>query len=241
MAEGGRPFLTAEWRHLVMLQYEVPQALLAPSVPRGTTLDLWQGRALVSLVGFRFLRTRIFGIAIPFHTDFDEVNLRFYVSREGPEGPRRAVVFLREVVPRTAIAVIARLAYNEPYMACPMRHDVQVGESSGRARYEWKDRGRWLAMEATTSGTSQPSLPGSEEEFITEHYWGYTPQRDGGTLEYQVTHPRWRVWRTVAAGATGDLAGMYGNGFGSALSQPPVSAFVADGSAVAVHPGRRIA
>ena len=34
----------------------------------------------VSLVGFMFKNTRLLNIPIPFHTDFEEVNLRFYVK-----------------------------------------------------------------------------------------------------------------------------------------------------------------
>ena len=77
-----RPFLTARWRYLAMLNYEVPPEALAPLVPAGTELDSWQGKTFVSVVGFLFLDTRVLGIAIPGHRDFEEVNLRFYVRRK---------------------------------------------------------------------------------------------------------------------------------------------------------------
>ncbi|MEO6068696.1 MAG: DUF2071 domain-containing protein [Gemmatimonadota bacterium] len=240
MTGGERPFLTAEWRDLVMLQYEVPPDFLASSIPRGTELDLWQGRALVSLVGFRFIRTRIRGVAIPFHINFDEVNLRFYVRREAPEGARRGVVFIREIVPRRAIAVIARALYNEPYLACPMRHRVQLSETSGRAQYEWKHEGSWCGVEAATTGPIGPCAPASEAEFITEHYWGYTAQPEGETLEYRVTHPRWRVWSATGS-TTGEMRTMYGPAFGEILMSSPTSAFIADGSPVKVFAGHRVA
>ena len=121
-------FLTAEWRDLVMLNYEIDPGILAGLVPAGTELDLWQGRALVSVVGFHFRRTRVMGVAIPGHSNFEEVNLRFYVRREGPEGWRRGVVFVKEIVPRFAIAWVARALYNENYVALPMRHAI-VGRS----------------------------------------------------------------------------------------------------------------
>jgi uncharacterized protein YqjF (DUF2071 family) len=167
-------------------------------LPRGTELDDWQGRTLVSLVGFRFLDTRILGAPIPLHRDFDEVNLRFYVRRRSPEGWRRAVVFVREIVPRRAIAVVARIWYNEPYIALPMRHAI--------------------AMD----------------------YWGYTVRRDGGSLEYQVTHPPWRVWAAASAELRCDGDRLYGAPFARALEAPPRSAFVADGSPVVVYRGRRL-
>src|SRR5690348_18142677 len=102
-----RPLLTAEWRHLALLQYVVDPAVLLPLVPLGTELDSWEGRTLVSMVGFRFLRVRVLGASILFHTDFDEVNLRFYVRRRVAEGWRRGVVFVREIVPRRAVALVA--------------------------------------------------------------------------------------------------------------------------------------
>src|SRR6267143_2115506 len=195
VAPGRRVFLTAEWRHLVMLNYEVDPDVLAPLVPAGTALDLWQGRALVSVVGFRFLDTRVLGTAIPRHRAFDEVNLRFYVRRDAPGGEtRRGVVFVRELVSRVAVALVARLAYNEPYRALRMRSVTPPGatEPPGRLTYEWRIGGGWETLAATAVGTPAQPEPGSEAAFITRHHWGYTRQRDGGTVEYEVEHPPWR-------------------------------------------------
>lgn len=238
-----RVFLTAEWRDLVMLNYEVAPERLRDFVPRGTDLDAFDGKTLVSLVGFRFLRTRIFGVvAVPFHSNFDEINLRFYVRRRDESGEaRRGVVFIREIVPRRAIATIARLAYNENYSCHPMRHHVSVDGAGVRAKYEWGLGGKWMGLHAEADGA--PGLPadGGMEQFISEHYWGYSRQPDGGTLEYQVTHPQWRVWRSASAGFEGDGAAMYGPAFGDVLARKPDSAFIADGSAVGVLAGKRIA
>ncbi len=237
-----RPFLTARWEHLVLLNYEVDPALLRPLVPAGTELDFWGGRCWMSLVGFRFLDTRLLGVPIPGHRDFDEVNLRFYVRRMDEGGsPRRAVVFVRELVPRWAIATLARLIYNEPYLAVPMSHQVRVTpESGGTAAYRWRFQGEPFALAAEASGAAQPLSPGSEAEFITEHYWGYTRQRDGGTLEYQVEHPSWRVWNATKSSFTGPGETLYGREFGAILARPAASAFLALGSAVAVHKGVRL-
>jgi uncharacterized protein len=230
------PFLTAEWRHLVMLNYEVDPGILAGHVPAGTELDRWNGRTLVSVVGFRFLRTRVLGIGVPFHRDFDEVNLRFYVRRRAEEGWRRGVVFVREVVPRRAVAWLARLLYNENYAAYPMRHAI----TPGRVSYGWRSGGRWNELSLNSEG--EPVLPaqGSEEKFITEHYWGYARQRDGGTVEYRVEHPRWSVRRAARAALDCDVAGFYGPVFAPALGPLPSSAFLAEGSAIAVRRGVRL-
>jgi hypothetical protein len=213
-------------------------------VPAGTVLDSWEGRTFVSLVGFRFLDTRVLGLPVPFHRHFDEVNLRFYVRREHPDGPRRGVVFVKEIVPRRAIAWLARTLYGENYIALPMRHDVEMphveAPGPGHAAYEWRFRGRWQRLAATVDGPAAPAAPGSQEEFITEHYWGYARRRGDTTVEYQVEHPRWRVWRATAAELRCDVAALYGPEFAEALSREPSSAFVADGSMVTVRRGARL-
>ena len=233
-------FLSAEWRTLVMLNWEVDPGLLQPLVPRGTALDQWQGKTFVSAVGFLFLNTRVLGVPIPFHRDFEEVNLRFYVGREGVEGWRRGVCFIREIVPKPAVAAMARWVYNERYVSLPMRHQVELDPAAGLAEYGWRHAGRWNSLRASFSGVPAAQAPGSEEEFITEHYWGYTAQRDGGTIEYRVEHPSWRVWRADEARLDADVAALYGAQFATPLARPPSSAFVADGSPVIVRRARRI-
>lgn len=238
-----RAFLTAEWRYLAMLNYDVDPAILHALVPRHTVLDLWNGRAIASVVGFRFLRTRVLGAPIPFHRNFEEVNLRFYVRHITPQGEvRRGVVFVRELVPHAAIAVMARLAYNEPYLAVPMRSSAPrtAVENPERVSYEWCTGSRWQILAATAIGA--PSLPATDSEaaFITEHFWGYTRQRDGATVEYEVKHPRWRVWAAGEPSLEADVPRLYGSSFAHALSAVPVSTFIAEGSAVTVYRPRRI-
>ena len=239
-----RVFLTGEWRYLAMLNYRVDSALLEPYVPHRTTLDSWQGATYVSLVGFLFRDTRVLGVPIPLHRDFEEVNLRFYVRREVNGEVRRGVTFIREIVPRAAIAVVARLAYNEPYVARPMRHEIgaqqDVDAAPSTIRYEWRQRAGWSALAIEASGAATELASGSEAEFITEHYWGYTRQRDGGMVEYHVTHPRWRTWTVTTAAVHGDLAELYGARLGEVVRRPPDSAFLAEGSAVAVHMPARL-
>lgn len=221
-----------------MLNYEVPSSVLAPLVPKHTVLDLFAGRALASIVGFRFLNTRVLGVPIPFHRDFDEVNLRFYVKREMPDGAvRRGVVFVRELVPRRAIAFTARLLYNEPYDAVPMHSRVppRLIASPGRVFYGWLSGERHSQVSVTTVGLPAALAAGSEAEFIAEHYWGYTRQRDGSTVEYQVAHPSWRVWQAEEPSFNADVRGLYGAEFERPLMAAPQSAFVAEGSNVTVY------
>jgi uncharacterized protein YqjF (DUF2071 family) len=209
-------------------------------VPKGTELDLWEGRCFVSVVGFHFRNTRVLGLPIPFHRNFEEVNLRFYVRRRVGEAVRRGVVFVKELVPRAAIAWTARALYNENYVAVPMSHEVRLdANGAGAVAYRWGAEPE-SSLAVTATGAGAPPEPGSGPEFITEHYWGYVRQRDGSTVEYQVEHPRWRVWRASGAVLLADVATLYGSEFSRALAAPPSSAFLADGSPVVVHRGRRL-
>jgi len=229
-------FLTAEWRQLAMLNYEIAPAFLKPWLPAGTELDLLNGKTLLSVVGFRFIKTRVWRIAFPFHGDFEEVNLRFYVRRKGDDGWRRGVVFIKEIVPRAAIAFAARTFYNENYVDLPMSHRID----SHSAEYSWRFRGRQNRIKVIVQGDPQELIIGSESEFITEHYWGYSRQPDGSTMEYQVEHPRWRVRDAIESELHSDIGGLYGEAFKDAISGKPYSAFLAEGSPVTVYCGERL-
>jgi uncharacterized protein YqjF (DUF2071 family) len=233
-----RIFLTAEWRHLLMLNYEVDSAVLLPHLPTGTQLDPWQGQACVSVVGFRFLKTRVLGVPVPFHRNFDEVNLRFYLRRRVGDEWRKGVGFIKEIVPRRAIAFVARTIYNENYVRHPMRSSVTV---PGRVAYEWHHAAAWESVSANAVGEAMVPAAGSEEAFISEHYWGYARQRDGSTVEYGVEHPPWRVWQCEQPALACQVAQLYGREFAPFLSRPTRSAFLAEGSPVIVRKGVRLA
>jgi uncharacterized protein YqjF (DUF2071 family) len=239
-----RKFLTAEWRYLVMLNYSVEADWLKPFAPSGVELDFWQGKTYVSMVGFLFLRTRVMGWRLPLHVDFEEVNLRFYVRRLTPNGWRRGVVFIKEIVPRRLIASVARVCYNENYVAMPMRHRIEMENGTlrheGTVEYAWRHQGRWNALSATTAGAARLPAEKSAAEFITEHYWGYTARRNGGCAEYHVEHPRWAVWEAKDAALDCDTGCLYGPQFVEALGGRPDSAFVAEGSLVTVGAGMNL-
>jgi hypothetical protein len=233
-------FLTAEWRELAMLNYAVNPELLQKFVPNGTELDYWEGQCFVSLVGFRFLNTRVSGVSWPFHRNFEEVNLRFYVRRREGSEWRRGVVFIREIVPRRAIAAVAKLLYNENYVALPMSHRIQRQDSSLDVQYEWIFRGRANKLSVVVKGEAVLPREASEARFITEHFWGYSAQPDGGCVEYHVEHPAWEVWSAHGARFEGDTAQLYGKDLAGVLQREPDSAFLAAGSPVTVYRGRRI-
>jgi uncharacterized protein YqjF (DUF2071 family) len=233
-----RRFLTAEWNNLLMLNYAVDPSLLEPFVPAGTELDVFEGRTYLSLVGFEFNRTRLRGITVPFHQTFEEVNLRFYVRRSS----KRGVVFIRELVPRYAVAAVARYAFNENYACVPMSHRIQIGAGGevAEAEYAWGSGADRCSMWIETDGASYLPADGSASQFITEHYWGYAAQNGGGSLEYEVQHARWDVQGAKRAGLSGNAARFYGAGMAQVVMRDPDSAFLAKGSGVTVFKGVRI-
>jgi uncharacterized protein YqjF (DUF2071 family) len=238
--ESSKPFLTGHWSGLLMAQWPVDPELLRSRVPRGVELDTFHGVAYVSLVAFRFLRTKVVGLPIPFHQNFTEVNLRFYVRRHTETGVRRGVCFVSELVPRFWVAFLARALYNEQYSAVRMSHTFS--EQAGRAewQYSWERGGRRHAVSVASEGGPTPMVPGSREHFIAEHFWGYSRQRDGSTVEYEVTHPTWRIWSNPALTFEWDPEASYGKTWLPVLSKPPEFSFVAEGSDVAVSWGKKI-
>jgi uncharacterized protein YqjF (DUF2071 family) len=234
-------FLTAEWRKLIMAQYVVDPPILAPWLPSGLELDLFQNRCYVSLIGFLFDRVRVKGISIPFHRRFEEVNLRFYVTRTEPDGTRkRGVVFIREFVPRAAVAYLAEALYDEPYAKLPMGHTILSTPDSLFVSYRWGHRSNWQRITVEALPISQAIAPGSEEEFITEHYWGYTKRSTGSTSEYAVQHPRWQIYPIHHYSIEVDFPALYGSVFASLNGQEPASVLLAEGSAVSVSTGTRL-
>ncbi|HET7038659.1 MAG TPA: DUF2071 domain-containing protein [Gemmatimonadales bacterium] len=235
---GDAPLLTAAWRHLAFLNYEVDPGVLLPRVPAGTGLDTWHGHALVSLIGLRFLDLRVLGRSVPAHRDFDQINLRFYVHCQAGSGEwRRGVVFVREIVPKRAVTAVARLWYGEPYARLPTRHLLDGHAVAARTpfgvRYEWKQGGRWHGLRATAGAVPANFGHGSLEEFITERGWGFN-RRGRTTFEFRVEHPPWQIRPLSDAHLAGDAAPLFGPALAEALARSPHSAFLAEGSAVSV-------
>jgi hypothetical protein len=230
------PFLTAEWRRLVMINYAIDPERLKPFLPAHTELDIWNGTCYVSLVGFRFLDTRVKGMAIPFHRDFTEINLRFYVRHHDPQlGWKRGVVFVSELVPLPAIAWVANTVYREHYGVRSMRHQWTDQKELKQTEYGWKEHGRWHSFGVQTDPAPIAMKASSEAEFITEHYWGYARRNDRQTIEYQVEHTRWDVYPIRAWHCEVDFGAVYGAAFADLSQADPVSVFLAEGSEIVVR------
>ncbi len=238
---GNPVFLKAKWLNLVMLNYEVDPNLLKRYLPPGTELDLWQGKALASMVGFMFYDTSVLGIKWPWHINFEEVNLRFYVKYFDGKAWKRGAVFISEIVPKPIITILANTLYKEPYRTLPMRHSVTpIANDHSEFLYEWKLKGQWNKLGVTVNNNLVPIQPDSAEEFIFEHYWGYNALSKLKTMEYQVEHITWQVGAVKDYVFKADIAELYGQEFVPYLQATPYSAFFADGSAINVRMGQKI-
>jgi uncharacterized protein YqjF (DUF2071 family) len=247
-----RPLLTAAWRNLLLLNFPVPTNTIKRLAPPGTEPDLHNGQSYISIVGFSFQNVRLFGVPFPGHTSFPEINLRYYVRRRLNNEVRRGVVFAREIVPRRAVALVANHFYNESYITRPMRTNIQIAGAelapNDTLAYAWNTHPRRLRLSAKstpwnhlTARVAAPlafPAPNSLEEFIVEHYWGYTHDRDGRTHDYRVAHNPWRTAPADNVTWNCDVAATYGNSpLAEFLISPPTSALIAEGSRIQLFRG----
>lgn len=233
-------FLTATWKNLIMANYLVDPEVLKPYLPFGTELDYWNGKTYVSLVGFMFLNTKVLGIPIPFHRNFEEVNLRFYVRYLHEGEWRRGVVFVKEIVPKSAITFVANTLYGEHYMTCAMKNSLEESAEQLKVAYSWKHKQEWNSLAVTCPNRLKTIAEGSEAEFITEHYWGYTQLKKDKTSQYEVGHPKWNIYEVSDYTIDCNYELVYGKDFAATLAQEPVSVFMAKGSEIFVKKGHLI-
>jgi len=233
-------FLKAEWRKLAIVNYEVEPKLLEKYLPFGTELDLWQNKCYVSLVGFMFLNTKLLGVKVPFHSNFEEVNLRFYVKRFDGDKWKRGVVFIKEIVPKAALSFVANSVYNENYITLPMKHIWEEREDSRLVEYYWKKNDLWNHIKLVADKNQSEILEGSETEFITEHYWGYAAVNNKRSNEYEVTHPKWKHYAVRSHDIQIDFGDIYGEKFKVLNNKKADSVMLAEGSEITVESKSKI-
>jgi len=233
-------FLKAEWKNLALVNYEIDAEILEKYLPAGTEIDIWDNKCYVSLVGFMFKNTKVLGLKVPFHIDFEEVNLRFYVKRLENGEWKRGVVFIKEIVPKKAITFIANTLYQEHYETQKMRHEIIENQNTNTFIYQWKNDKEWNTIEIETKKDLSIIEIDSEAEFITEHYFGYTKIDEETTFEYEVTHPRWKQFEVVNHKIDIDFEKNYGSDFGFLQTQKPTSVFLAQGSKITVKNKRKL-
>jgi uncharacterized protein YqjF (DUF2071 family) len=228
-----RPFLEATWRDVIGFSYAVEPARLAPFLPRGAAIDELDGAARVSVVAFEFADTRLLGRRVWGHVGFPEVNLRFYVRYRD----ERAVVFIRELVPRSAVAAVARLRYGEPYRRIPMRCGRLPSQGGLRVWHELGHGARWR-MTVDARCVSHPPQEGTAEHWLTHHALGVGRMRDGRTRVYRVEHPLWALHPLVDWELDVEFGALYGAEWTWLDDAEPTHVTLASGSPVIVYPPR---
>lgn len=228
-------FLKAEWRKLAFANYIIAPELLTKYIPFGTELDLWEGKCYVSLVGFMFVNTKLLGVKIPFHSNFEEVNLRFYVKRFDGKEWKRGVVFIKEIVPKAALTFVANTVYNENYETLPMEHTWLENAEDRIVEYKWKKNNQWHFIKIKAAIQAESIALGGETEFITEHYWGYAHINEHSANEYEVTHPKWQKYNVIEYDIKVDFGEMYGKEFEFLNGSTPSSVMLAEGSEITVE------
>lgn len=234
-------FLSAQWENLILANYRIDPELLQPWLPAGTEFDYWNGALYVSLVGFRFHDVRLKGLKIPFHHDFPEVNLRFYVKRKDGDQWKRGVVFIKEIVPLPAITFVANTVYCERYQTLPMRRIIDRMGDQWRCGYAWKTGNRWNQISVTSVPETIPIPAGSTAEFITQHFWGYAGRKGKPTAEYEVAHPLWEQYPVLSHQIDCDFEANYGPRFAFLNKAEPEHIHFAAGSTIEVYAKKLLA
>ena len=229
-----KTFLKAKWQHLIMANYEMSPSSLLPYLPHGVELDYFQGKAYVSLVGFLFKDTSLFNMPIPFLGTFEEVNLRFYVVRKIGNVLRRGVVFINETVPNKTVAWVANKLYKEHYTSIPTKHNWVLTDDKKEINYQWKVNSKWNGMQVNASAASHKMVAGSIEEYIFEHYYGYTKVHPTKSSEYKINHPCWKINAIQDYKIDCDFSDFYGNEFAALNTAKPHSVMLAEGSEISV-------
>ncbi|MFP3594389.1 YqjF family protein [Chryseobacterium sp. SIMBA_038] len=232
-------FLKAEWRKLAIINFEINPEILIKYLPEGTELDFYKGKCYISLVGFMFLNTKLLGFPIPFHRNFEEVNLRFYVKKKEGNEWKRGVVFIKEIVPKPALSFVANSIYKENYKTMPMENFINEKDGELLIKYSWKDK-TWHSIEITAESELLPMQNNSEFEFITEHYFGFT-KRENKTSEYEVCHPKWNYYLVKNHQLEIDFNKIYGKDFEFLNNQKPISVMLAEGSEIEVKTKKYLA
>ncbi len=235
-------FLSAHWEYLAMFNYTVDKEMLLPYLPPFTELDLFEGKALVSVVGFMFNNTRVMGIKWPGFVNFEEVNLRYYIKYFDGKKWKRGVGFVSEIVPSRLIATIANTCYNEHYDVAKMNHSIGIINDVLTVKYQWKcTQQEWNEMTVIANNTTADIIKGSEEEFIFEHYFGYNKLNNQTTIEYSLEHPRWQIYKVSDFTLNCNIEKLYGADFAPYIQNvQPSSVFLARGSEVKVKMPKKL-
>lgn len=226
--------LTCQWRKLAFFNYIVSPEIIEKYLPRHTEIDFFNGQCFVSLVGFQFKDVAIEGIKVPFHTDFEEINLRCYVRHFDGQGWRQGTVFLSEIADKRLLTALANSLYNENYRTMPTKHSQKEAPQGNQYGYYWKSENQWQQMEVSTATRPVSVDPESETAFLIHKLWGYGKHNEQQTNQYQIDHPLWQVYPVQQYSLEVDFSKIFGPEFAHLKGRKPHSVILAEGSPINV-------
>lgn len=183
----------ADWTEMVFIHYAVDPFVLRRAVPPDLKIDLYDGRAYVSLVAFtqrrlRFWRGGRFAalLTAPLATH-EFLNLRTYVHADG----QRAIFFLSEWIPNRLAVLIGPRAYGLPYRLARVKYRDDfdrasvAGHVSTALGREFRFRGRYERMCPAVAAE-----PKTLAYFLLERYAAFT-FRNGILRRFEIDHEPW--------------------------------------------------
>jgi uncharacterized protein YqjF (DUF2071 family) len=234
-------FLTGQFRHIILLNYETDPLLLTPYLPARTELDFHNGNTYLSLVGLQSFALRVYSLPFPFYRHHAQVNLRFYVRyRTGPTSWRHGVVFINQIIPHRVIAWAVHRIFKETVICRRVDERIEkTGSNRELVEYSWPWLQHRLYIRTAFRRHEQERVPAADRDFFVQRYWGYSGLRGGGCLEYNFSHPPWDTYRGDVAAAAA-VREFYGPPFSEILRSDPDSAFGCSGSEITLALGHSL-
>lgn len=181
-----RPLFLADWCEMFFIHIEADAEKLQSHVP--FPLDLFDGRAYVSLVAFtqKHLRPAFGGrlaaaLMAPL-AEHEFLNLRTYVR----VGDRLGIYFLSEWIPNRLAELIGPRVYGLPYHLARVRYRNTIHSCTGTVQ----DPRSILQYDATPGGSTERAAVGQIEQFLLERYSAFTHHR-GIIRRFDVEHTPW--------------------------------------------------
>ncbi len=226
--EPHRPFLTARWSQLCLVNFEVNPTWLESFVPAGLQLEVVDESAFVSLAALHFREVRVLGVSWPGYRSFPQLTLRFQVRSQ----ERRGVTTVRDFAPSKLPCWVARQLYGQPYKAAELSSRRRSDEIAWTLLWGGEEN----RLEFTLAKTVQ--APTSEDSFFLEHKWGYSVLPDGRLQESKVLHPPWTTRRVLDWNLHFDFGKVYGPEWTFLDHLSPRSCSFGVDSQVAIFPPR---
>lgn len=220
--------MNCEWKDLIMSSFEVEKSILEPYLPNDTEIDLFQGKALISLVAFTFSKIKFFGLKIPFHQRFGQMNFRFY-AKSKVDGSR-GVVFIKVFAPKHLIAFIGNKIYNEPYFFKPI--NFKKSKNNEIICIEYNNNHTTIKAKATYK--TEKLTKNTLKHFIVERYIAYIKNKKNKTIRYNIYHKPWKIHHTESSHYDKELLKLLPNNF---KNLKHIATYLVNGSEVNVEKG----